>query len=135
VETISSAVVWLAGRPQEGKRDEDRKHRALQWRKRKFGNSHIYTYMQTEGICLLRHIIKDIGESIIYTTVILFTLLYRIVLERELPPRKRKDKRNISKGGKVLRVEARNRHRKSTTLERRLRIMQQTICFMLQPKG
>jgi hypothetical protein len=37
--------------------------------------------MQTEGICLLHHIIKDIGESIIYTVVKLFTLLYRIVLE------------------------------------------------------
>jgi hypothetical protein len=80
--------------------------------------------MQTEGICLLHYIIKDIGESIIYTVVKLFTLLYQIVLEEELPPRKRKDKRNISKGGKVLGVEGRNRRRKSTMLERRLRIMQ-----------
>lgn len=66
--------------------------------------------MQTEGICLLYHIIKDIGESIIYTAVKLFTLLYGIVLEQELSLRKRKDKRNISKGGKVLRVEGRNTH-------------------------
>ena len=80
--------------------------------------------MQTEGICLLHHIIKDIGESIIYIAVKLFTLLYRIVLEQELPRRKRKDKRNISKGGEVLRVEGRNRRRKSTMLERILKIMQ-----------
>jgi hypothetical protein len=80
--------------------------------------------MQTEGICLLHHIIKDIVESIIYTAVKLFTLLYRIVLEQELLPRKRKDKRNISKCGKVLGVEGRNRRRKSTMLERRLKIMQ-----------
>lgn len=124
METISSAFVWFAERPQEGVSDEDKEHRALQWRKRKFGKSHIYTYMQTEGICLLHHIIKDIGESIIYTAVKLFTLLYRVVLEQELPRRKRKDKRNISKGGKVLWVEGRNRRRKSTILERRLRIMQ-----------
>jgi hypothetical protein len=80
--------------------------------------------MQTEGICLVHHIINYIGESIIYTVVKLFTLLYRIVLEEEMPPRKRKDKRNISKGGKVLGVGGRNRRRKSTMLERRLRIMQ-----------
>jgi hypothetical protein len=124
VETISSAFVWFAERRQKGLTDEDKEHRALQWRKRKLGKFHIYTYMQTEGIYLLHHIIKDIGESIIHTAVKLFTLLYRIVLEQELPRMKRKDKRNISKGGKVLRVEGRNRRRKSTMLERRLRIMQ-----------
>jgi hypothetical protein len=124
VETIPSAFVWFAGRPHEGVSDEDKAHRALQWRKRKFVKSHIYTYMQTEGICLLHHIIKDIGESIIYTAVKLFTLLYRIVLELELPRRKRKDKRNISKRGEVFRVEGRNRRRKSTMLERILSIMQ-----------
>jgi hypothetical protein len=37
--------------------------------------------------------------------------------------------------GNVLRVEGRNRQRKSTVLERRLRIMQWGICFMLKPKG
>jgi hypothetical protein len=44
-------------------------------------SSEILIYMQTEGICLLYHIIKDIGESIIYIAVKLFTLLYRIVLQ------------------------------------------------------
>lgn len=58
-------------------------------------SSEILIYMLTEGICLLYHIIKDIGESIIYIAVKLFTLLYRIVLQQELSPRKRKDKRNI----------------------------------------
>jgi hypothetical protein len=41
------AFVWFAERPQEGVSDEDKEHRALQWRKRKFGKSHIYIYIYT----------------------------------------------------------------------------------------
>lgn len=88
METISSAFVWLAERPQE----VVKKTESTELCSGEYVSSesliYIYACMQTEGICLLYHIIKDIGESITYTAVKLFTLLYRIVLEQEIPPRK-----------------------------------------------
>lgn len=39
-------------------------------------SSEILIYMQTVGRCLIYHIIKNIGESIVYTAVKLFTLLH-----------------------------------------------------------
>lgn len=63
----------------------------------------------------LYRIIKDIGESILYTAGKFTSLSYiRRVPEQNISSREYKDKQNISWDGNVLQDVKRNRPRKST---------------------